>query len=70
MKVEGREIVLPTPALEVKPTRYLGIYLGGPQAVLRDWQTRISGSLTERLLDVLRAGIPRSCYGKAMEQDA
>ena len=49
-------------------TRYLGIYLGGPQAVRRDWSERISGSLTARIQQIVSAGVPPSCYGRATAQ--
>ena len=54
--------------LHILPTRYLGIYLGSPEAVQRRWDTHVSGTLTDALAALTRVGVPRTISGRVLGQ--
>ena len=54
--------------MRVLPTRYLGIFLGGPKAVQHHWETKVAGSVTRRIEDPMRVGLPNTGYGRATVQ--
>ena len=66
--VGERRFTIPASELEVMPTRYLGIHLGGPQSVKRMWESKVVGAISRRFEQLLVTGLPATLAGRCMVQ--